>query len=143
MTGNAAFNLDISNDIGGEVVSRSDRIGVLPGGMPSGVIITFIRGTSVAYVGVGGGVYCRDFLDQECYSDQLETCVLRGGRVKTRHLNRKVILICVMVLLATGSLTGATEKDMVQVQGVVMTVDLKKHSMVVNERLCVEQQTHQ
>ena len=57
MTGNAAFNLDISNDIGGEVVSRTDRIGVLPGGMPSGVIITFIKGTSVAYVGVGGGVY--------------------------------------------------------------------------------------
>jgi hypothetical protein len=51
-------------------------------------------------------------------------------------VNRKVILICVVVLLATGSLTGATEKDMVQVQGVVMTVDLKKHSMVVNERTC-------
>jgi len=55
--------------------------------------------------------------------------------VKPYHVNRKVILICVVVLLATGSLTGATEKDMVQVQGVVMTVDLKKHSMVVNERL--------
>jgi hypothetical protein len=41
-----------------------------------------------------------------------------------------------MVLLSTGSLTGATEKDMVQFQGVVMTVDLKKHSIVVNERTC-------
>jgi hypothetical protein len=57
--------------------------------------------------------------------------------MNTHHLNRKVIVICVMVLLFTGSLTGATEKDMVQFQGIVMTVDLKKHSMVVNERLCV------
>ena len=56
--------------------------------------------------------------------------------MNTHHLNRKVILICVMVLLSTGSLTGATEKDMVQFQGMVMTVDLKKHSMVVNERTC-------
>ena len=52
------------------------------------------------------------------------------------HLNRKVILICVVVLLSTGSLTTAAEKDMVQFQGVIMTVDLKKQSMVVNERLC-------
>jgi len=57
MTGNAAFNLDLSNDIGGEVISRTDRTGVIGGAMPSGVIITFIKGTSVAYVGVGGGVY--------------------------------------------------------------------------------------
>jgi len=56
--------------------------------------------------------------------------------VKRHHLNRITILICVIVLLSTGSLTGATEKDMVQFQGVVMTVDLKKHSMVVNERTC-------
>ena len=56
--------------------------------------------------------------------------------MKPYHVNRKVILICVVVLLATGSLTGATEKDMVQFQGMVMTVDLKKHSMVVNERTC-------
>ncbi len=57
--------------------------------------------------------------------------------MKIHHLNRKVLLICVMVLLSTGSLTGASEKDMVQFQGVVMTVDVKKHSIVVNERLCV------
>ena len=52
------------------------------------------------------------------------------------HLNRKVILICVAVLLFTGPLTTAAEKDSVQFQGVIMTVDLKKQSMVVNERLC-------
>jgi len=57
MTGNAAFNLDLTNDVSGEVVSRSDRSGVIGGGMPSGVIITIIRGTSVGYVGVGGGVH--------------------------------------------------------------------------------------
>jgi len=35
----------------------------------------------------------------------------------------------------TGSLTGATEKDMVQFQE-CDDRDLKKHSMVVNERTC-------
>jgi hypothetical protein len=56
--------------------------------------------------------------------------------VNLHHLNRKIILICAVVLLSTVSLTTAAEKDMVQFQGVIMTVDLKKHSMVVNERLC-------
>jgi hypothetical protein len=55
--GNAAFNLDASNDIGGEVVKRSDRSGTIGTAIPSGVIITFIGGTTVAYAGVGGGVY--------------------------------------------------------------------------------------
>jgi type IV pilus assembly protein PilY1 len=57
MNGNAAFNLDASNDIGGEVIQRSDRTGVIGAAMPSGVIITFIGGKAVAYVGIGGGVY--------------------------------------------------------------------------------------
>jgi type IV pilus assembly protein PilY1 len=55
--GNAAFNLDASNDIGGEVVKRSDRTGAIGTAIPSGVIITFIGGTTVGYAGVGGGVY--------------------------------------------------------------------------------------
>ena len=55
-TGNAAFNLDLTNDIGGEVLKRSDRSGVIGTAIPSGVIITFLRGQAVAYVGVGGGV---------------------------------------------------------------------------------------
>jgi type IV pilus assembly protein PilY1 len=56
-TGNAAFNLDVSNDTGGPVVKRSDRAGVIGTAMPSGIIITFFGGTAVGYAGVGGGVY--------------------------------------------------------------------------------------
>jgi type IV pilus assembly protein PilY1 len=56
-TGNAAFNLDLTNDIGGEVVKRSDRVGVIGTAIPSGVIVTFLRGTAVGYLGVGGGVF--------------------------------------------------------------------------------------
>ena len=56
-TGNAAFNLDTSNDVGAPVVKRSDRAGVIGTAMPSGVIITFFGGTAVGYAGVGGGVY--------------------------------------------------------------------------------------
>ena len=54
-TGNAAFNLD---DVGTmDNLTRSDRSMVVGSAIPSGVIITFIGGTSVGYVGVGGGVY--------------------------------------------------------------------------------------
>jgi len=56
-SGNAVFNLDLENDSGGTVLSRSDRSMVVGSAIPSGVIITFIGGTSVGYVGVGGGVY--------------------------------------------------------------------------------------
>jgi Tfp pilus tip-associated adhesin PilY1 len=56
-TGNAAFNLDFSNDTGGPVVRRSDRSGVIGTAIPSGIIITFLQGTAVGYAGVGGGVY--------------------------------------------------------------------------------------
>jgi type IV pilus assembly protein PilY1 len=56
-SGNAVFNLDLTNDAGGTVVSRSDRSMTIGATIPSGVIVTFIGGTSVGYVGVGGGVY--------------------------------------------------------------------------------------
>jgi type IV pilus assembly protein PilY1 len=59
-SGNAVFNLDLTNDsggTGGTVISRSDRSMTVGATIPSGVIITFIGGTSVGYVGVGGGVY--------------------------------------------------------------------------------------
>jgi type IV pilus assembly protein PilY1 len=52
-TGNAAFNMDESLD---GAVTRSDRAAVIGTSIPSGVIVTFIGGTSTAYVGVGGGV---------------------------------------------------------------------------------------
>jgi type IV pilus assembly protein PilY1 len=55
-TGNAVFNLDLTNDISGTVISRSDRSKDIGIGIPSGVIITFVQGTAVAYTGVGGGV---------------------------------------------------------------------------------------
>jgi type IV pilus assembly protein PilY1 len=50
-TGNAVFNLDDSLD---GIISRSDRSTIIGTGIPSGVIITFIEGRTVAYVGVGG-----------------------------------------------------------------------------------------
>jgi type IV pilus assembly protein PilY1 len=50
-TGNAVFNLDGSLD---GAISRSDRPAVIGTGIPSGVIITFVEGKTVAYVGVGG-----------------------------------------------------------------------------------------
>lgn len=56
-SGNAVFNLDLENDSGGTVLSRSDRSMLIGSAIPSGVIITFIGGTSAGYVGVGGGVY--------------------------------------------------------------------------------------
>lgn len=56
-TGNAAFNLDLTNDTGGiKTIVKSDRSEVIGTAIPSGVIITFIQGKAVAYTGVGGGV---------------------------------------------------------------------------------------
>jgi type IV pilus assembly protein PilY1 len=54
-TGNAAFNLDGLGTM--DNLARSDRSMTVGATIPSGVIITFIGGTSVGYVGVGGGVY--------------------------------------------------------------------------------------
>lgn len=52
-TGNAVFNLDASAD---EVISISDRSIVTGVSIPSGVIITFVGGETVAYAGVEVGV---------------------------------------------------------------------------------------
>lgn len=58
MTGNAAFNLDDSNDIGGTpVMRREDRVMGVGTGIPSGVILTVIGDTVTGYAGVAGGVY--------------------------------------------------------------------------------------
>jgi type IV pilus assembly protein PilY1 len=53
-TAAAVFDLDgvISDSLG-----QSDRTTQIGTSIPSGVIITFIRGTAVAYGGMGGGVY--------------------------------------------------------------------------------------
>jgi type IV pilus assembly protein PilY1 len=56
-TGEAAFNLDLTNDTGGTVVkAKSDRSTVIGSAIPSGVVITVIGGKVTAYIGVGGGV---------------------------------------------------------------------------------------
>ena len=55
--GNAVFaNFDLTGDPGGTILRASDRSEVIGTAIPSGVIVTFIRGTAVAYTGVGGGV---------------------------------------------------------------------------------------
>jgi hypothetical protein len=57
-TGEAAFNYDLTNDTGGNVVKgKSDRTAIIGSAIPSGVVITVIGGKVTAYVGVGGGVY--------------------------------------------------------------------------------------
>jgi type IV pilus assembly protein PilY1 len=57
-TGEAVFNFDLTNDVGGTVVKgKSDRSLVIGTAIPSGVVITVIGGKVTAYVGVGGGVY--------------------------------------------------------------------------------------
>ena len=38
-------------------LTRSDRSTEIGASIPSGVIVTFVGGTTVAYGGVGGGVY--------------------------------------------------------------------------------------
>ena len=62
-TGNAIFNFDLTNDTDHSIIARSDRAKTMGTGIPSGVIITFIGGTAVAYAGVGGGVFMPTFTD--------------------------------------------------------------------------------
>ncbi len=58
-TGNAAFNLDASNDVEGSpvVISRTDRSMNIGLGIPSGIIISVIGDAVVGYGGVAGGVF--------------------------------------------------------------------------------------
>ncbi len=55
LTGNAVFDLDGSGSI--TELTRSDRSTEIGASIPSGVIVTFVGGTTVAYGGMGGGVY--------------------------------------------------------------------------------------
>ena len=54
-TGNAVFNLDGIGTL--SELTRDDRSSKIGESIPSGVIVTFVGGTTVAYAGVGGGVY--------------------------------------------------------------------------------------
>ena len=57
-TGNAAFNFDLTNDVGEtKIISKTDREVTIGTAIPSCVIITFIKGKPVAFVGVGGRVF--------------------------------------------------------------------------------------
>jgi type IV pilus assembly protein PilY1 len=55
-TGEAAFNMD-GLSLNGVDITKEDRSKIIGPSIPSGVIITFIGNQSVAYAGVGGGVY--------------------------------------------------------------------------------------
>jgi len=55
-TGEAVFNMD-GISIDGLPITKEDRSKIIGPSIPSGVIITFIGNQSVAYAGVGGGVY--------------------------------------------------------------------------------------
>jgi type IV pilus assembly protein PilY1 len=58
-TGEAALNLDLTNDTGGGTVvvkGKSDRAKLIGSAIPSGVVITVIGGKVTSYIGVGGGV---------------------------------------------------------------------------------------
>jgi hypothetical protein len=46
-------------------------------------------------------------------------------------------MLAIVSVLALAALTSAGEKGMVKFQGVVMSVDLKKRTMIVNEKECV------
>jgi type IV pilus assembly protein PilY1 len=56
-TGEAVFNMDLTNDTSGTVIAKGDRSMVIGTAIPSGVIITVIGGQATAYIGVGGGVF--------------------------------------------------------------------------------------
>jgi type IV pilus assembly protein PilY1 len=57
-TGEAAMNLDLTNDSGGDVViSTSDRRMKIGTAIPSGLVVTVIGGKVTSYIGVGGGVH--------------------------------------------------------------------------------------
>jgi type IV pilus assembly protein PilY1 len=57
LNGNAAFDLDLLNNTERVIIAKSDRVKLIGTAIPSGVIITVIADTVVAYAGVGGGVY--------------------------------------------------------------------------------------
>jgi type IV pilus assembly protein PilY1 len=57
MNGNAVFNFDLTNDAGGTVLDKTDRILKIGTSIPSGVVITVVGNTAVGYAGVGGGIF--------------------------------------------------------------------------------------
>jgi type IV pilus assembly protein PilY1 len=60
-TGNAAYNLDLTND----GIRKSDRSINIGKGIPSGVVIIYVKGEGIGFIGVGGGVSGFDPKSQE------------------------------------------------------------------------------
>ena len=56
-TGYPVFNLSKENDTGGPNIDLSDRSKIIGKGIPSGTIISAVRGRLVALTGVEGGIY--------------------------------------------------------------------------------------
>lgn len=56
--------------------------------------------------------------------------------MKKRSFSNGIILL-IFSMLIISSLTFASNKDRIKIQGVVMELDLKKNMMIVNERIFV------
>ena len=54
--GNAVFNYDLTNDTGVPVINAGDRGKIIGQGIPSGVVVTFVNGQAVGFIGIGGGI---------------------------------------------------------------------------------------
>ncbi len=58
LSGNAVFNFDLANDLGGETLTKDDRSMLIGTAIPSGTIVAIIGGnTATGYIGVGGGIF--------------------------------------------------------------------------------------
>jgi type IV pilus assembly protein PilY1 len=56
-TGNAILNLNVANDTEGVRIELTDRSKVIGTGVPSGTVLSAVKGRLVAYTGINGGIY--------------------------------------------------------------------------------------
>lgn len=58
LNGNAVFNFDLTNDLSGNLLARSDRSTIIGTAIPSGTVVAVIGGTIASgYIGIGGGIF--------------------------------------------------------------------------------------
>jgi type IV pilus assembly protein PilY1 len=55
--GNAILNLNPANDTEGVRIDLTDRSKVIGTGVPSGTVLSAVKGRLVAYTGINGGIY--------------------------------------------------------------------------------------
>jgi hypothetical protein len=55
--GNAILNFNPANDTEGVRIDLSDRSKVIGAGVPSGTVLSAVKGRLVAYTGINGGIY--------------------------------------------------------------------------------------